>query len=73
MYYSFECDYAEGAHERVLSALVKTNMETLGRYGNDKYSESAKEKIKAACECPDAEVYFIDGGQDIYPYIFVAE
>ncbi len=22
---------------------------------------------------PDAEVYFIDGGQDIYPYIFVAE
>lgn len=62
MYYSFECDYAEGAHERVLSALVKTNMETLGRYGNDKYSESAKEKIKAACECPDAEVYFLTGG-----------
>ena len=23
--------------------------------------------------CPDAEVYFIDGGQDIYPFIFVAE
>ncbi|MBR6558620.1 MAG: DAK2 domain-containing protein [Clostridia bacterium] len=23
--------------------------------------------------CPSAEVYFIDGGQDIYPYIFVAE
>jgi dihydroxyacetone kinase-like predicted kinase len=23
--------------------------------------------------CPGAEVYFIDGGQDIYPYIFVAE
>ena len=22
---------------------------------------------------PDAEVYFIDGGQDIYPFIFVAE
>ena len=22
---------------------------------------------------PDAEVYFIDGGQEIYPYIFVAE
>ena len=21
----------------------------------------------------DAEVYFVDGGQDIYPYIFVAE
>ena len=24
-------------------------------------------------DCPDAEVYFIDGGQDIYPFIFVAE
>ena len=24
-------------------------------------------------EYPDAEVYFIDGGQEIYPYIFVAE
>ncbi len=23
--------------------------------------------------CPSAEVYFVDGGQDIYPYIFVAE
>lgn len=23
--------------------------------------------------CPSAEVYFIDGGQDIYPFIFVAE
>lgn len=62
MFYSFECDYAEGAHEKVLEALIKTNMETLGRYGNDKYSESAKEKIKAACECSDAEVYFLTGG-----------
>ena len=23
--------------------------------------------------CPSAEVYFIEGGQDIYPFIFVAE
>lgn len=62
MFYSFECDYAEGAHPKVLEALVRTNMETLGRYGNDKYSQSAKEKIKAACECPNAEVYFLTGG-----------
>ena len=62
MYYSFECDYAEGAHPKVLDALIRTNMEVLGRYGNDKYSESAKEKIKVACERPDAEVYFLTGG-----------
>lgn len=60
--YSFECDYAEGAHPRVLEALIRTNMETLGRYGNDKYSKSAAEKIKEACECPNAEVYFLTGG-----------
>ena len=35
MFYSFECDYAEGAHPKVLEALVRTNMETLGRYGTD--------------------------------------
>ena len=23
--------------------------------------------------CPDAEIYFMDGGQEIYPYIFVAD
>ena len=30
-------------------------------------------EAKIAEVCPDAEVYFIDGGQDIYPFIFVAE
>ena len=30
-----------------------------------------KDKIEATY--PSAEIYFIDGGQDIYPYIFVAE
>jgi len=38
-------------------------------------TEEECEKLKAYLEekCPGAEVYFIDGGQDIYPYIFVAE
>ncbi|MBE6708884.1 MAG: DAK2 domain-containing protein [Ruminococcaceae bacterium] len=30
-------------------------------------------EARIAESCPDAEVYFIDGGQDIYPFIFVAE
>ncbi|MBQ6892591.1 MAG: DAK2 domain-containing protein [Clostridia bacterium] len=34
-----------------------------------------QEKLQAVLseKVPDAEVYFIDGGQEIYPYIFVAE
>ena len=46
----------------MLEALVKTNLETLVSYGNDKYCESAKEKIKSACGLPDADVYFLTGG-----------
>ena len=38
-------------------------------------SVEEQEQLQAAIteKHPDAEVYFIEGGQDIYPYIFVAE
>ena len=58
----FDNDYSEGAHKKVLEHLVKTNMEQLPGYGADHYCESAKEKIKEACGCPDADVQFIVGG-----------
>lgn len=58
----FESDYTEGAHPKVLDALIRTNMESLSGYGNDHYCESAKEKIKKACECETAEVHFLVGG-----------
>ena len=58
----FENDYSEGAHEEVLKRLTETNMEQLPGYGTDRYTLSAKEKICAACGCPDAEVYFLTGG-----------
>ncbi len=58
----FENDYSYGACKEVLDHLIKTNMEPLSPYGADSYSESAKEKIKAACGCPDAEIFFLCGG-----------
>lgn len=58
----FENDYSHGAHPRVLQRLIDTNMEPLSAYGSDSYSISAKERIKNACECPEAEVYFLAGG-----------
>ena len=58
----FENDYSEGAHEKVLARLVETNMEQLSGYGMDPYSESAKEKIRRACDCPEADIYFLAGG-----------
>ena len=59
---SFESDYTEGAHEKILERLAETNRESLSGYGNDPYCRSAAEKIKAACQCPDGDVFFLVGG-----------
>ena len=59
---SFESDYIMGAHSEILRRLTETNFEALTGYGVDKYCDSAKEKIKAACGCPDADVWFLTGG-----------
>ena len=59
---SFVNDYSEGAHEKILERLVETNRESLSGYGTDQYSASAKEKIRKACGCPNADVYFLVGG-----------
>lgn len=59
---SFESDYTEGAHPLILEALVKTNMEQTPGYGNDRFCESAKKKIREVIGCPDASVHFLVGG-----------
>ena len=59
---SFSSDYLEGAHPKILEKLIETNMlQTVG-YGLDEYSDSAKEKIRKACEAKDADIYFLVGG-----------
>ena len=59
---SFESDYNNGAHPAVLRRLLETNDEKLTGYGADPYCEQAREKIRAACRCPQAEVSFLVGG-----------
>lgn len=58
----FDSDYLEGAHPEVLARLVETNLEQTPGYGLDPYSRRAKEKIRDACSCPDAEIHFLVGG-----------
>ena len=58
----FENDYCEGAHPAILQKLTETNFEKVPGYGTDPYCASAREKIRAACACPDADVTFISGG-----------
>ncbi|MCH5463356.1 aminotransferase class V-fold PLP-dependent enzyme [Lactobacillus sp. LC28-10] len=58
----FANDYSRGAHPKVLQALVDTNMDAQPGYGQDDYTKRAAEKIKTACQMPEAEVFFISGG-----------
>ncbi|MBE6758423.1 MAG: low specificity L-threonine aldolase [Ruminococcaceae bacterium] len=58
----FESDYTEGAHPAVLAHLNETNLVTVKSYGADIYSASAADKIRAACEAPQADVVFLTGG-----------
>ena len=52
---SFENDYNRGAHPEILRRFIETNMDMEVGYGNDSFCDSAKEKIRAACGCPDAD------------------
>ena len=59
---SFESDYTIGAHEKILNRMQEINMVQQKGYGTDKICESAKEKIRKACGCEEAQVYFLVGG-----------
>ena len=59
---SFASDYLAGTHPKVLEKLVETNLEILPGYGTDHYCADAAEKIRQACACPEAEVFFLSGG-----------
>ena len=58
----FASDYQEGALPAILERLVGTNLESTPGYGTDGYCAAAREKIRAACGCEDAAVYFLTGG-----------
>ena len=58
----FNSDYTAGAHPEVLDALVRTNLEHTVGYGLDSYTAEAKELIRKAIGCDDAEIIFLVGG-----------
>ena len=59
---SFISDYTTGACPEILRRLEETNLEPQSGYGSDAYCESAREKIRAACGLPEADVEFLTGG-----------
>lgn len=60
--YSFRNDYSEGAHPKILEALVKYNLIQEDGYGDDSHSIHGKELIKAAIGSDNVDIHFIPGG-----------
>lgn len=58
----FECDYAEGAHSKILEKLIATNEEQTPGYGEDDYCYNAKQYIRKWCKNDMVDVHFMVGG-----------
>lgn len=60
--YSFKNDYSEGAHPRIINALVESNMEQTPGYGEDSYTEKAVELLKQKIKRNDVDIHLFVGG-----------
>lgn len=60
--YSFMNDYSEGAHPRILNALMESNFEQVEGYGEDCYTEEAVELIKQRIRNNDVDIHLLPGG-----------
>ena len=59
---NFTCDYAKGAHPKIIKRLAETNMMKTEGYGLDEISEAARNRIRETCGCRNAAVEFLVGG-----------
>jgi len=60
--YSFTNDYSEGAHPRILEAMMECNLVQNAGYSMDTHTEHARELIKEEIGRPDADIHIIVGG-----------
>lgn len=60
--YSFKNDYSEGAHPKILDALIKSNMVQEEGYGYDSHTQNAVSKIKNIIDNQDIDIHLISGG-----------
>ena len=61
----FDSDYMEGAHPEILRRLAEGNLEKQPGYGTDAICHAARQRIRQACNCPDAAVHFLVGGTQV--------
>lgn len=58
----FRSDYSQGAHPKIMDALMRTNLEHTDGYAMDPHSEHAAQMIKDLIGRQDCEVYMMVGG-----------
>lgn len=62
MIYSFNNDYSEGAHPRILQAMMEANLVQNSGYSLDIHSDHAKALIKKEIRRDDVDIHMIVGG-----------
>lgn len=60
--YSFNNDYSEGAHPKILESIIHGNLDQNAGYGLDKHSFHAAQLISREIGREDADIHFITGG-----------
>ncbi|CAM5726637.1 MULTISPECIES: threonine aldolase family protein [Niallia] len=60
--YSFNNDYSEGAHPRILQALLESNLQQEIGYGQDSFTHKAVEILKEKLNCEEVDVHLLVGG-----------
>lgn len=63
--YSFKNDYSEGAHSRILNALVETNLEQTDGYGTDQYTERSVNLLKKKIDREEVDIHLLVGGTQV--------
>lgn len=59
---SFKNDYSEGAHPKIIEALLKTNLLQTDGYSEDEYTKEAYDNIKNKLKCNSCYIRFLVGG-----------
>ncbi|MDY5730972.1 MAG: beta-eliminating lyase-related protein [Eubacteriales bacterium] len=60
-----ECDYNNGAHSKVMEALLCANTQNHATYGYDVHSQNAQQIIRDLCQKQDLQAYFLAGGTQV--------
>lgn len=60
--YSFKNDYSEGAHPKILHALIESNLDQEDGYGEDRFTQKAVLLLKERMSQENVDIHLLTGG-----------